>query len=266
MKVSLALGGGAALGFAHIGVLRVLAEVGIEVGAVAGTSIGAVAAAALASGRLDAFEAVARGAHLGRVLTYLDPLLGRGGWLGGRRIRRALIGQLGDRLIEDLPLAAAFVAADLLTGEEVRITRGPLVPAVQASIAIPAVFAPVRIGGRPLIDGGMVANLPVAAARALAPGLPVVAVDLMGDFVGHVGATMPGGTTARPGSFRVGRAAFLMLMAQQARQTIAIERPAAVIRPAIGHIGTGAFTKADALIALGREAALAALPGIHALG
>ena len=265
MTVALALGGGAALGWAHVGVLRVLAEAGIEVGAVAGTSIGAVAAAAVASGRLDALEDIARGASRGRVLRYLDPAFARSGLLGGRRIARELEAHFGGLSFETLPIPAAVVAADLLTGEEVRIDLGPIVPAVRASIAIPSLFAPVRIDGRLLIDGGMVANLPVAAARALLPGAPVIAVDLMGDFIGHIAEVLPGGVASRPSSLRVGRSAFLMIMAHMARQTIALERPEIVLRPPIGHIATGAFTRADELIALGRRAAEQQLDAIRDL-
>lgn len=265
MKVALALGGGAALGWAHLGVLEVLAQDGIEVAAVAGTSMGAIVAAALATGKLGALEEIARGAHVGRVLGYLDPMLGRGGMLGGRRVARELARHLGGGAIEDLPLAVSLVAADLLSGEEVRLTRGPIVPAVQASIAIPALFRPVRVGGRLLIDGGMVANLPIAAARALAPGLPVIVVDVIGDYPGHVGAALPGGLGSRPSAFRVGRSAFLMLLANQGRQAIALERPEIVIRPRVGHIGTGAFSRAAALIALGREAAEDARPVLSVL-
>lgn len=261
--IALALGGGAALGWAHIGVLRVLEEEGIAVGAVAGTSIGALAAVCLAADRLDALEAIARAATRRRVLAYLDPHLRRGALLGGRRIARELAEHLGPRTFEALRIPACAVAADLDTGAEVRLASGPLVDAVAASMALPALFRPVRRDGRTLIDGGMVANLPIAAARALAPGLPVVAIDLMGDFAGHVRA---GGWDRRPRSaFAVARSAFLMTMARQGQLTAALERPEALVALPLGHRSTGDFHRAEELIGIGREATRAALPRLRAL-
>ncbi|WP_174274465.1 patatin-like phospholipase family protein, partial [Sphingomonas bacterium] len=177
--IALALGGGAALGWAHIGVLRVLAEEGIAVGAVAGTSIGAIAAICLAADRLDVLEGIATGATRRHVFGYLDPHLGRGALLGGRGIARRLREHLGDVRLEALRMPVSIVAADIDRSEEVRLTVGPAIAAVQASIALPGLFRPVAIDGRLLVDGGMVACVPLAAARAIAPALPLVAVSLL---------------------------------------------------------------------------------------
>lgn len=257
--IALALGGGAALGWAHIGFLRVLQEAEIAVGAVAGTSIGAVAAICLAADRLDVLEGIARGATRRRVLGYLDPHLRRGAVLGGRRIARELEQHLGPLNFADLAIPAAAIAADLDRGSEVRLSKGRVVEAVLASIALPGIFRPVVRDGRPLIDGGMVANLPIAAARALAPDLPVVAVDLMGDFAGHVAAR-----GAARSSLSVVRSAFLMMMAQQTKGAVALEPPEVLVTMPLGHVSTGAFTSAERLIAIGREGAENALPHIRA--
>lgn len=256
MKVALALSGGSARGWAHIGVLRVLAEAGVGIGAVAGTSIGALAALAYAAGKLDALEATARGATFGRVLSYLDPHAGRGAWLGGRRIARELSTHFAGLRLEALPIPVALVAADLATGEEIRLRDGPAIAAVQASIALPGVFRSVRRDGRVLIDGGMVANLPLGAARALAPALPLVGVDLITDYRG------PTGSPAAPSILR---AAFLMTVRSQTRLAVALDPPDLLVTIPAGHIGLGAYTRAEELIALGREAASAALPAIRAL-
>jgi len=259
---ALALGGGAALGWAHIGVLRVLERAGVPVAAAAGTSIGALAAVCLAADRLDALEAIARGATRTGMLRYLDPHLGRGAWLGGRRIARELTRQLGDRRLESLRLPVATVAADLDTGDEVRLTSGPAVAAVTASMALPGIFAPVEIGGRVLIDGGMVAAVPVAAARALAPASPVIAVDLMGDYAGHVRSVATHGPRR---AVTTVRSAFLMMIRQQTRAMLALAAPEILITIPAGHRSTADFHRAAELIALGEAAAEAALPAISAM-
>jgi len=259
--VALALGGGAARGWAHIGALRVLQEEGIAIDAVAGTSIGALAAVCLATDRLDILENIALGATHRRVLAYLDPHLGRGAWLGGRRIARELNLHFGGLRLEDLPIPTALIAADLETAEEVRLTTGPVISAVQASIGLPGVFRPIRREGRLLIDGGMVANVPVAAAGALAPGRPVIAIDLMGDYSGYIRASTRDGGHSALGTLR---SAFLMMLTQQTRQAIALNPPDIMITIPVAHISTGAFTRAAELIELGRQAVMQALPAIRA--
>lgn len=258
--MALALGGGAARGWAHIGALQALQQQGIRIAAVAGTSIGALAALSFAADRLDILESIALGATHRNVLAYLDPHLGRGAWLGGRRIARELEQHIGNIQLEDLPIPTALIAADLRTGEEVRLTSGSAVTAVQASIGLPGIFRPIEREGRLLIDGGMVSNLPVGAARVLAEGRPVVAIDLMGDYAGYVRASAPDG---HPSALGTVRSAFLMMTIQQTRQAVAIDPPDVLITIAAGHIGTSAFTRAAELIRLGHDAVIAALPAIR---
>jgi NTE family protein len=257
--IALALGGGAARGWAHIGALRALGEEGIRIDAVAGASIGALAALCFAAGRLDILEEIALGATHRRVLAYLDPHLGRGAWFGGRRIARELEEHIGAIRLEDLSIPIALIAADLKTGEEVRLTSGPAITAVQASIGLPGIFRPTLRDGRLLIDGGIVSNLPIGAARALASGQPVVAIDLMGDYVGYIRASTVDGRSA----LGTVRSAFLMMTAQQTRQAVALDPPDVLITIPAGHIGTGAFTRAAELIRLGHDAVIAALPAIR---
>lgn len=257
MPIALALGGGAALGWSHIGFLRALDEAGIEVGAVAGTSIGALAGLCYASGRLDALEEVATGVTRRTMFSLADIRFSRGSFLGGKRVEAMLEARLGDLMLEALPIPTSIVAADLARIEEVRLTSGRAVPAVRASMALPGIFAPVSIDERLLIDGGCLAVVPTAAARALAPRMPLVAVDLVSDFKGHI-APPP---TARAAM----RAAFLMTMTQQIRQAFAVDRPEVVVRMPVRQMHPAAFDRAAEFIALGREAALTALPAIRAV-
>jgi len=176
-RVGLALGSGAARGFAHVGVLRALAEAGIAPAVVAGVSAGAVVGAVHAAGQLDAFEAWARGLDRRKVLALLDVSFS-GGALRGRR----MIEQIGTFLpeggrLEDLPLPFAAVATDLESGREVWLQRGDLLDAILASCALPGVVSPVRVEGRWLVDGGIVNPVPVALCRALGAD-SVIAVDL----------------------------------------------------------------------------------------
>lgn len=259
--IALALGGGAARGWAHIGALAALNDAGIKVDAVAGTSIGAVAALCFATDRLDILEAIATGATHRRVLSYLDPSLRRGAWLGGRRITHELSTHFSGLCLENIRIPVALIAADLDTACEVRLTSGPAISAVQASIGLPGLFKPIARDGRLLIDGGMVANVPIAAARALAPDRPVVAVDLMGDYAGYIRASTQDGKRSAIGTLR---SAFLMMVTQQTRLAVALDPPEVMITIPAGHIGTGAFTRAAELIQLGRQAMTAALPAIAA--
>lgn len=258
--IALALGGGAARGWAHIGALHALQEQGIAIKAVAGTSIGALAALCFAAGRLATLEDIALGATHSRVLAYLDPHLGRGAWLGGRRIARELEQHIGGIRLEKLPMPVALVAADLNSGEEVRLTSGPAITAVQASIGLPGIFRPIERDGRLLIDGGMVSNLPIGAARAIAGESPVIAIDLMGDYAGYIRASSPDG---HPSALGTVRSAFLMMTAQQTRQAVAIDPPDVLITIPAGHISTSAFTRAAELIRLGHDAVIGALPAIR---
>ncbi|MBN9105934.1 MAG: patatin-like phospholipase family protein [Propionibacteriaceae bacterium] len=164
--LGLALGGGAVLGAAHLGALRVLEERGLQPEFVAGTSAGALVGAAYAAGlSLDAIDALMREGRwhdVGRLT--LSPRLGV---LDPRPLDETVAARVGVALIEDLPVAFGAVTTDLLTRQEVVLTRGSLARALRASIAIPGLFPPVVDEGRILIDGGMVANLPIAAVRAL---------------------------------------------------------------------------------------------------
>ena len=182
--IGVALGGGAARGLAHIGVIRALIAKGLRPQIVAGTSIGAVVGACHAAGRLDSFEDWARRLTRSRVISYLDLSLGGSGLIGGGRLASRLDRELGDLTIDDLSARFAAIATEIGTGHEIWLTRGRLVEALRASYALPGIFAPVRIGGRWLMDGALVNPVPVSAARALGARL-VIAVNLNADLFGR---------------------------------------------------------------------------------
>lgn len=266
MAIAVALGGGAALGWAHIGVLQALEEGGIKVEAVSGTSIGALAAVCFAARRLESLERIARTASWLRILSYLDLHVRRGAWLGGRTIQRELQLHLGDLQFNDLWMPAAVVATDLLTGEAVTIDRGPVVPAVMASMAIPGLFRPVRRDGHFLVDGGVVAPVPVAAARSIAPRLPVLSVNLQGDYLGrNVCAALRAKPHGAHSTIAVVRASTMLLMAELARHTLASEPPDLGLNLPVGHIEIHDFTRADELIAIGRRTTEESIPRIRAI-
>ena len=174
-KLGLALGSGAARGWAHIGVLRGLEEIGVRPQAIAGCSVGALVGGAYLLGALDAFEHWARELKPLSALQQFNLKLVRGGFVDTEPVFEAFRGY--DRLIEDLPVRYAAVAADLGTGEEVVITKGSVIDAARASSAIPVVFHAVAHENRWLVDGALANPAPISAARALGADV-VVAVDL----------------------------------------------------------------------------------------
>lgn len=184
MKIGLALGGGAARGWAHIGVLRALHAAGIKPDIIAGTSIGAVIGGCNAAGHLDQIEDFARELTPRRIFGYLDFNLAGNGLIGGQRLCERLDRHLGDRRIEDLPTRFTAVATEIGTGHEHWLSRGKLVDAVRASYALPGIFKPVKIGGRWMFDGALVNPIPVSVCRALGARY-VIAVNLNFDVLGR---------------------------------------------------------------------------------
>ena len=163
LRVGIALGAGSAAALAEIGALEVIARAGIPIHCVAGTSAGAIVGAAFAGGNLSALRAGLEGLSRGRVLRLFDPIWPREGLLQGRRALEFIRPYLGET-IEEMKLPYAAIATELRSGDEVLLTRGSVYDAVRASIAIPGIFTPWRVGGRLLVDGGLVNPVPVSAA------------------------------------------------------------------------------------------------------
>lgn len=295
-SVGLALGGGIARGFVHIGILQVLAKNGIEPDIVVGTSIGAVVGACYAAGKLEAFEQWARGLTTRGVLGYLDVSLGGSGLIGGNRLAERLEGTFGDALIESLPKRYACIATELGTGHEIWLTHGRVVDAARASYALPGLFTPVRLGGRWLVDGALVNPVPVSAARALGARL-VIAVNLNADMLGRGGTISSHGPDAddarlltemrsRPeGLRRILSPEFLLkrqligdkrspniasimvdsfniMQDRVTRSRLAGDPPDVMIAPRCGKIGLFDFHRASEAIEIGSLAAERALPDI----
>jgi len=182
-RIGLALGGGSARGWAHIGVIRALAEAGIEPDIVCGTSIGALVGAAYVGGELDRLEAWVRSLRLQTVVSFLDFSL-NGGLIKGEKLISFFRSHFVDRDIRELPRSFGAVATDLQRGREVWLREGRVSDAVRASIALPGLFTPVQIDGNWLVDGGLVNPVPVSLCRAMGADI-VIAVDLNTDRLGH---------------------------------------------------------------------------------
>ncbi|MHB0981840.1 MAG: patatin-like phospholipase RssA [Thiobacillus sp.] len=182
-RIGLALGGGSARGWAHIGVIRALQDAGIEPDIVCGTSIGALVGAAYVGGELDPLEAWVRSLRLQTVVSFLDFSL-NGGLIKGEKLIGFFRSHFVDRDIRELARPFGAVATDLQRGREVWLREGPVTDAVRASIALPGLFTPVQLGGRWLVDGGLVNPVPVSLCRAMGADL-VIAVDLNTDRLGR---------------------------------------------------------------------------------
>jgi NTE family protein len=184
VKIGLALGGGAARGWAHIGVLKALAKAGIVPDIIAGTSIGAVVGGCYAAGHLDDLERWATELTPKRIFGYLDFNFAGTGLISGQRLCSRLDQHLGDLNIEYLHTRFTAVATEIGTGHEHWLSRGRLVDAVRASYALPGVFKPVKVNGRWLFDGALVNPIPVSVCRALGARY-VIAVNLNFDILGR---------------------------------------------------------------------------------
>ena len=188
MKVNLVLGAGGARGYAHLGVIHALHERGHEVVGIAGTSMGALVGGVFAAGGLDAFTEWVRGLTRNDIMRLTDLTLAAPGLIRLHRVMKELQRFIGDVRIEDLGIPYTAVATDIDQQREVWFRSGPLIAAVRASIAIPAVFTPVRIGRRLLVDGGLLNPLPMAPTMDM-PGEVTVGVSLFGKPPGlHVNA------------------------------------------------------------------------------
>jgi NTE family protein len=178
-RVALVLGAGGARGLAHVGVIQAIEARGYEVAGIAGASMGALVGGIYAAGRLDEYSEWARGLERSDVLKLLDFAFGFPGLIRGDRVIGALRELVGDRLIEELSIPYTAVATDLASQREVWLTRGKLFDAVRASIAIPMIFTPQMLDGRELVDGGLLAPIPIAATRQMRVDR-VIAVDVNG--------------------------------------------------------------------------------------
>lgn len=174
-RIGLALGGGAAKGIAHIGVLKALEEDQIKIHCISGTSAGALIASYYAFGRpAESILSICSALNLSKILNFTFE---RGGLFSTDAIRAMVLRDLGDVRIEDADIPLAICATDIETGEQLIFRRGNLADAVCASMAVPGLFVPVEIDGRTLVDGGLVENVPISPLEKMGAGI-TVAVDL----------------------------------------------------------------------------------------
>ena len=295
--IGLALGGGAARGFAHIGIVRALIAHGIVPNVVVGTSIGAVVGGAYAAGQLDTLEEWARSLQPRNILGYLDIRLNGSGLIGGDKLAAQLEAAMGQTLIEDLPLKFATVATEVRTGHEIWLTHGRMVDAMRASYALPGIFSPVLVGDRWLVDGALVNPVPVSAARALGAEI-VIAANLSSDVFTHSTTIYSHGAAAgapeaavepappkrgfgklfspertmkreffgsggRPGISSVMVDAFNIMQDRITRARLAGDPPDLLISPRVGQLGWFDFHRAADLIAHGARAAERAIDSIQ---
>jgi NTE family protein len=294
--IGLALGGGAARGFAHIGIVRTLVAHGIIPNVVVGTSIGAVVGGSYAAGQLDRLEQWARSLQPRNIFGYLDIRLNGSGLIGGDKLAAQLETALGHTLIEELPLKFATVATEVRTGHEIWLTHGRMVEAMRASYALPGIFAPVLVGDRWLVDGALVNPVPVSAARALGAEI-VIAANISSDVFTHSTTIFSHGPAAeapeaiempppkrglgrffsperaikreffggagRPGISTVMVDAFNIMQDRITRARLAGDPPDLLITPRVGQIGWFDFHRADDLIAHGARAAERAIESIQ---
>lgn len=176
--VGLALGGGGARGYAHLGVLKALCRVGIPVDIIAGTSMGAVVGAAYAAGHgVEEMQAIALSMHWQDLLRLADITFPRRGVIAGGRLEHFFAMLTGNKEFHELRTTLKVVATDIVTGEEVHLTTGSVARALRASTALPGIFCPVRIDNRILVDGSLVAPVPAAALMEMNP-LVLIVVDV----------------------------------------------------------------------------------------
>jgi NTE family protein len=284
--IGIALGGGAARGWSHIGVLQALAQAGLSPDIVVGTSIGSVVGGCSVSGKLDELEVFARSLTRRRVFGLLDFNFAGSGLISGQRLSEELNDHLKHVQIESLNNKFVAVATELKTGHEIWLSKGPLVPAMHASYALPGIFRPVRINNRWLIDGALVNPIPVSVCRALGARI-VIAVNLNWDFFGK-GTVVPdqnafeedeipeaenqppagngraahnllrrqffGQGSDAPGISSVMMDAFNIIQDRIARSRLAGDPPDIMVMPILEEMGLFDFHMADKAIASGKQA------------
>ena len=296
-KIGLALGGGVARGWAHIGAVRALIRAGYQPDIICGTSIGALVGGFYLSGNLDDLEDWARSLNRRRMISYLDVFTRGSGLIAGNRLESLMREFINGVRIEDLKRPFAAVTTELATGHEIWIQEGPLVDAIRASYALPGVFAPVRNHNRWLIDGALVNPLPISVCRALGARL-VIGVTLNYDAFGKSNAQAKGAieeldrggfaedqysnkslnktrkespqrllmrqlfgqTQNAPGVGSVMLSSLNIVMDRLSRSRMAGDPPDVLISPRVGHVSLLEFDRASELIQLGEEAVEEMLP------
>ena len=296
--IGIALGGGAARGWAHIGVLKALSEAGIQLDYIAGTSIGAVVGACFLCDKLDQLEEFVVTLSRRKVFSMVDLSFGGSGLISGKKIMSLFKAHFGDIRIEDLSRPFAAVATELGTGHEIWLKNGPLTHAMRCSTSLPGVFEPVAYGGRWLVDGALVNPIPVSVCRAMG-ARAVIAVNLNSDTFGR-GSTVvhelppipkdmipeidgklhkdPGGAMKRilrrqlfgkqkglPGISGVMMDSYNIIQDRIGRSRLAGDPPDSIITLRLMHLGLFDFHRGEEAIRIGYETTCRALPELRQL-
>ena len=251
LKIGLALGGGAARGFAHVGVIEVLEEAGLRPQFVVGTSAGSLVAAIYASGKTGAqLRQTALSMEEVAITDWMLPIFGRGMFRGDALAR--YVNQLvAGRLMENMVIPLGIVATDLNSGQAVLFRRGDTGTAVRASSAVPAVFVPVKINGHEYVDGGLVSPVPVRFARQMGAEL-VIAVDI----------SSPPEANLAGDTLQILLQTFA-IMGKSINQ-YELKEADVVVRPSLAGLKSADFSARQRAIESGRAAMLAALPLLKA--
>ena len=302
-RIGLALGSGSARGWAHLGVLQALEERGIHPQVVTGASVGALVAAAYASGQRLELEAWVRTLTRVDVWRLLDTTFRGGGVMRGNRLMNAISEQIEDRQIDDLPVAFGAVAADLDTGEEIWLRAGSMLAAVRASSGMPGLFTPMWHEQRWMIDGGVVNPVPITLCRALGAEI-VIAVNLnvpvssrwaavkraasqpveqpvgrhaepseanwafmdkWAELMDGLVETLKPSSNVEPGLFEVIAGSVHIMQDHIARSRMAGDPPNLAITPELGDFQLMDFHRADEAIEAGRKAVVAIEGQLEAL-
>jgi len=294
-RIGLALGGGSARGWAHIGAIRALADAGIEPDLVCGPSIGALVGAAYVGGELDRLEAWVRSLRVQTVVSFLDFSLG-GGLIKGDKLIEFFRSHFVDRDIRELARPFGAVATDLQRGREVWLREGGVSDAVRASIALPGLFTPAQRDGSWLVDGGLVNPVPVSLCRAMGADL-VIAVDLNADLLGRHLKPKPAAARKRapanpenltdsvmariqtgmsqlglnsgngprpPAMLDVLASSINIMQVLITRSRLAGDPADVMVTPLLANLGLMEFHRADVAIDAGRRAMEAAIPQLNA--
>ena len=283
--LGIALGGGVARGWAHIGVMKAIDEAELPVRMVAGTSIGALVGGCYMAGKLPELEEFAKTLTPRRLLGFFDLSLRGSGLIAGMKLAERMEDHLEGTLIEDLPGTFVCVAAEITTGHEIWLSSGSLIDAIRASYALPGIFEPIELDGRVLVDGAIVNPVPVSPCRAYECSV-VIAVNLASEQYGRgavvrttrphnvgtaldaarTGASVPARTIWRKlfgtrdetiGITGVMMEAFNIIQDRITRSRLAGDPPDLTLSPPVDVIGLADFHRAEECIAIGYAATMA---------
>lgn len=295
--VALALGGGAARGWSHIGVLRAFEDAGVPVNMIAGTSVGALVGACYLAGKLDELEEFARGLTRRKLVGLLDISLRGSGLISGMKLAERMKEHLNGVTFDELSHPFVCVATEISTGHEIWLSEGQVIDSIRASYALPGIFEPVLHDNRILVDGALVNPVPVSVCRAHGSQM-VVAINLNSDISGRaqiirkkkvalknnkpsaepsaredktIGGQPSymrrflGGNGSIPSLSSVMVESFNIIQDRIARSRLAGDPPDITIGPGVAHIGLAEFHRADEAIEIGYNAAVARLDDIKCL-